>query len=535
MSRITIILLLVCGLVGGAQAQQNAVQMSQPITPGHAPIWVTNGVIGDGGPSLSGNLTEVGITNTGTPFCINSAPITGPYYQTCLGANAFGNGGFLSSNAYGGAPKLPLTFNLNGVNYQFPFTTGGIVGPNTTTVSNVACWNNATGTLLRDCGLATPAQIVGSNSSPVTGDTAPFLVSPSGLTPRNLAGANVENFSVSGVATVPVGSNVTNVGGVGGFVTCAAPNQPLGGSSCVGLYGFAVTTAINANAWGMNAICTTTHGPTGQACLHELDVNYTNTTDTGEGLLLQGNSSAQPGVAPALSVGVLNLTNFATSQWTQGIFEAAGCCQKAIQIGASKPTSGGVGVNGGTVEFDYFNSAGAAKSYTFLPTPTSFNFASNDTSPTFEFGGEVLVAPTFGLELANGGTGLQIGALAASGTSIGSQIETFNYFDGSSAAQAYTLQATSTAFNFSGTTGIPNFQFGGNLTVATGFGIRLGTDAVITETSGVVTYGSGAGITNIVLGNTTATLTLGVANGGTATKYVCVDASSKIVVQTAAC
>lgn len=103
-----------CAAVAAAHAQQEGVLQSGLITPGHPPIWVTSGVIGDAGSALSGNLTELGITNTGTPFCINDAPITGQYHQVCLGANALG-GGLLSYNAYGGAPKLPLLCNINGV------------------------------------------------------------------------------------------------------------------------------------------------------------------------------------------------------------------------------------------------------------------------------------------------------------------------------------------------------------------------------------------------------------------------------------
>src|SRR5689334_992271 len=50
-----------------------------------------------------GYLTELGITNTGAPFCINDAltNANGGYHQLCFGANALG-GGLLSYNAYGG-------------------------------------------------------------------------------------------------------------------------------------------------------------------------------------------------------------------------------------------------------------------------------------------------------------------------------------------------------------------------------------------------------------------------------------------------
>ncbi len=36
--------------------------------------------------------------------------------------------------------------------YPFPFSIGGILGPGTSVVNDAACWNNVTGTLLKDCG-----------------------------------------------------------------------------------------------------------------------------------------------------------------------------------------------------------------------------------------------------------------------------------------------------------------------------------------------------------------------------------------------
>lgn len=104
-------------LAHGVAAQTNLpVFQSGLVTPGHVPIIVTNGVIGDGGSADMGNVTELGITNTGTPFCINDAlvsSLTG-YHQLCLGANALGSG-LLSFQAYGGASQLQFLCNINGV------------------------------------------------------------------------------------------------------------------------------------------------------------------------------------------------------------------------------------------------------------------------------------------------------------------------------------------------------------------------------------------------------------------------------------
>lgn len=133
------------------------IQPSGTFTPGHA-LRVLNSqgtAVGDAGGSAgsstpgSGYLTELGITNTGTPLCINDAltNATSGYHQLCLGANALG-GGLISYNAYGGATPLGVTANINGVSYSFPGTgSGNMLGPALTTSGAMVVWNSADGTL----------------------------------------------------------------------------------------------------------------------------------------------------------------------------------------------------------------------------------------------------------------------------------------------------------------------------------------------------------------------------------------------------
>lgn len=128
-------------------------------TPGHAVMQSSQGVISDAGPAAGSStlgakyLTELGITNTGSPFCISDALINavGGYHQLCFGASALG-GGLISFNAYGGATPTGLFFNINGTTYPFPTGGGTVVGPVTTVLGDVACWANTGGTLLNDCG-----------------------------------------------------------------------------------------------------------------------------------------------------------------------------------------------------------------------------------------------------------------------------------------------------------------------------------------------------------------------------------------------
>jgi hypothetical protein len=106
------------------------------------------------GPTAQKYLTEIGITNTGSPFCINDALIDSPsgYHQFCLGANALG-GALLSFNAYGGASPLPLQCNINGV-VSSCFGGGNVSGPGSATVGHIVTFNNSAGTLLADSGIA---------------------------------------------------------------------------------------------------------------------------------------------------------------------------------------------------------------------------------------------------------------------------------------------------------------------------------------------------------------------------------------------
>lgn len=148
------------------------VQQSGNVTTGHSVMWTTNGVVQDGGPATAGNLTELGITkNGGLALCINSAPISQPYNELCLGVGTSA-AATLSLQNYGGATAQPLRFVINGQSYDFPFTTNGnVVGPNSSTIGHAAVFANTTGTLLSDAG-ADPDLLILRKVSSGTTDTA---------------------------------------------------------------------------------------------------------------------------------------------------------------------------------------------------------------------------------------------------------------------------------------------------------------------------------------------------------------------------
>lgn len=103
-----------------AYGQSNSVEQSGPISPGHVPVFVTNGVIGDGGVSTNGNINTFGITSSsGIPFCLQDTQIhTGPYRQFCFGLTSSGANIYLTP--YGGEANQTLNFVINGVTIPFP-------------------------------------------------------------------------------------------------------------------------------------------------------------------------------------------------------------------------------------------------------------------------------------------------------------------------------------------------------------------------------------------------------------------------------
>ena len=139
--------------IGSAEAASSAnVQQSGLVTPSHAVSWGTTGVIQDAGTSQFPGISTIGILSQNLcPFAISTALAPNPYTQLCFGVVP-GQYAEIGLNSYGGAAPLPLLFNINGTIYTFPFLATGVIGPSSSIVGDVACWNNTTGSLLYDCG-----------------------------------------------------------------------------------------------------------------------------------------------------------------------------------------------------------------------------------------------------------------------------------------------------------------------------------------------------------------------------------------------
>lgn len=212
---------LLCLLPGVALGQASVLQ-GGAWTAGHVPIYAAGGsssqpvVIDSGtaGTTTTGQgVSELNITARcttppcagtgtgpdGTIFTINDAVSTNSTggHRLAFSANALG-GGLLEYGAFGTATALPFNFKVNGATYAFPFAVGGIVGPGTTVVGHLATWNNTTGTLLADGGVALT---IGGSANQIQ---------------YNNAGA-LGGFTMSGDVTVAVSTGVSSVGKIGGF------------------------------------------------------------------------------------------------------------------------------------------------------------------------------------------------------------------------------------------------------------------------------------------------------------------------------
>lgn len=241
-----ILALLLAALPLEAGAQQSILQGGAS-TAGHVPIYATGGtgqtIVFDSGPA-GGNttgqgLSELNITSqcaappcassgTGqgsTHFQIQDAVSTNAtgYHFLSFDANA-GGGGLITYGAAGAASSLPLAFKVNGTSYSFPFAVGGIVGPGTTVVNDVACWNNTVGTLLKDCG---PPLAVGGTPGQVQYNNAGAL---GGFT---VSGDGTLNTSTGALAVTKIGGVAVSLGGA--FTTGAAITLNTGGVTSVTL------------------------------------------------------------------------------------------------------------------------------------------------------------------------------------------------------------------------------------------------------------------------------------------------------------
>lgn len=240
------VFLFVALLLAAADAHaQQALLQGGSKTAGHLPMYQQSGtgqpIVLDAGPA-GGNTTGQGIselnqtnrTTTGTGpngehTCLQSAVSTAASgYSLCLDASQSSKG-IISYQAFGSASAQDLIFKINGTSYTFPFTSGAVIGPGSSVVNDVACWNNTAGTLLKDCG-----------AFPSVGGTANQIQ-------YNAAGS-FGGFTMSGDCTIIVAT---------GAITCpkiSGVSVSLGGAlttastlTTAGVFPLTLTTTASTN------------------------------------------------------------------------------------------------------------------------------------------------------------------------------------------------------------------------------------------------------------------------------------------------
>lgn len=222
MSRLLIILL---ALFLPTQAfSQATVLQGGSWTAGRVPMYSASGggsqpTVQQSAPASGGaqSISELSLIARGTgtaPFvgqgtgflgsiaCLYDGPTTGAYHQLCLSPDATGGFGLLSYNAFGGASNLPFKMNINGTTLEFPFIATGVVGPGSSVVNNLACWNNVSGTLLKDCGAPLT---VGGTTGQIQYNNAGVL--------GGFALSGDCTFSVPAITCQKIGGEIVNLGG----------------------------------------------------------------------------------------------------------------------------------------------------------------------------------------------------------------------------------------------------------------------------------------------------------------------------------
>ncbi len=272
-----------------AAIAQSAVIQGGQWSAGRAPMYSISGgsqpIVQDSGPAGGGavgyGLSELNITARGTgtaPFigqgsgpdgtvaCTYDGPTTGQHHYLCWSANV-ASGGLLTYGAAGGAAAQPLNFKINGTTYQFPFTSGAVIGPGASTVGHAVCWNNLVGTLLSDCG------------------TFPAIGGAAGQVQYNNAGV-FGGFTVGGDGTLNTGTGVLTVTKLNTVPITLGGNFTTGGAfTTTGVF------SINFTTTGNTALTLPTTGTLGTLAGIEALTNKTyngNTWTAGTGTLTLG-------------------------------------------------------------------------------------------------------------------------------------------------------------------------------------------------------------------------------------------------------
>ena len=209
-------IIILCAILFASTASAQSIQQSGTITPNHVPVWVTNGVIGDGGTAFDSPLSSLGITsNTPTGICVSSGRSNAAgRQQLCLGA-PLNSAATISLQNYGTATPQGLNIVINGTVY--PFTGGGggsnvlLVGTSLVEfgVNRQILFNN-NGILGEVTGGNSGVLVTGSSGDPVISPTLPNGINLSAATATSINKVAFTAPATSATLTIANGKTLTS-------------------------------------------------------------------------------------------------------------------------------------------------------------------------------------------------------------------------------------------------------------------------------------------------------------------------------------
>ena len=188
-------------------------------------------------------------------------------------------------------------------------------------------------------------------------------------------------YVTDGFATgvqVPSTSSVFQSDGVAGYIRNNSPT-----TNGVGGYFQARGGANNAHSWGLNSLCSTLTGYSGQICQNEFDLNNNATSSTIFGLELAGTWSVAPAVANGFVVAAPGGSSGA--KWSSGFISSVGCCTYSF---FSLPISAANSSNSAPMGFESYSSAGVGQ----IGTVYLDSLGNLELSP---LSGTAVIAPEF--------------------------------------------------------------------------------------------------------------------------------------------
>ena len=268
---------LILALSNVAAPAANVAQ-SGNVTPGHLTAWTTNGVVQDAGTATNPFANTFGLI--GGPFCIDSGPTTGAYNAFCFQAHST-NGGTVSLYNHGGATG-GIAFSINGVAQGIPL----ISLP--TTIDNIACFSNTTGTLKNCTAPIAPTPSAGDNSTRVA--TTAFVAQNSSQGTSVLAygavcdGTTDDHTAINtalaagGAVSIPPGKTC---------ITSTALNITVSGTQ---LFGSGMKSSCLSSSTA-NAIVISVAAGVNNVSIHDLCVKHkagVTPTSPGDGIFFNG-------------------------------------------------------------------------------------------------------------------------------------------------------------------------------------------------------------------------------------------------------